>query len=154
MPANSEKPRHPTEPVRPRRPILLTLLLWVLILWTVLGWLRFFGAITNRGLIIELLPGWTYAYLLGAGLIWGLAGIPAIMGLVWGASWTRTWIAVTALLYPLVYWVERLFIWQSRLGQRNWPFMLLLTGLWLGLVIWILQSGRVRRFLTRKKDKN
>ena len=154
MQENLPEPRPLTEPIRPRRPILLTLLLWVFVLWTALGWLRFFGAINNRILIIEFLPDWIYWYLLGAGLVWGLVGIPVIGGLLWGASWTRKYIPIAALLYPLIYWVERLFIWQSTLGQSNWPFMLILTVAWSGLVVWVLLSEKVRRFFLHKMKKD
>ena len=154
MKENNQEPRHPTDPIRPRRPILLTLVLWIFVLWTVLGWLRFFSAISNRALIFEFLPGWVFWYLLGAGLVWGLTGIPIIIGLVWGVAWAYKLIPMAAGLYPLLYWVERLFIWQSTLGRRNWPFMLLLTLIWIGLVVWVLRSGRVKRFFTCKENKD
>ena len=153
MMEHNQESRHPTDPIRPRRPILLTLILWVFVLWTVLGWLRFFGAITNRDLIREFTQGWVFWYLLGAGLVWGLAGIPVVVGLVWGAAWSLKLIPIAAGLYPLLYWVERLFIWQSTLGRNNWPFMLVLTVVWMGLVVWVLASGRVRRYFARNIKK-
>lgn len=153
MPENNDQNRHPTDPIRPRRPIPLTLTLWIFILWTVLGWLRFFSAIHNADLIREFLPGWVYGYLLGAGLVWGLVGIPVIGGLLWGAAWSIKLLPIAALLYPLIYWVERLFIWQSALGQSNWPFMLLLTAAWIGLVVWVQRSDRIRRFVVRQGKK-
>lgn len=146
--------RDPTEPIRPRRPILLTLVLWTFVLWTALGWLRFYGALTRRMLILEVLPGWIFWYLVIAGLIWGLAGLPVIWGVVFRAGWVQKMIPIAATLYPLIYWVERLLIWRSTAEQSNWPFMLLLTGLWFGLVIWVLRSGRVRRYFTASKKED
>ena len=138
--------RDPTDPIRPRRPLLLTLVLWAFVLWTALGWLRFYGALTRRMLILEVLPGWIFWYLMIAGLIWGLLGLPVIWGVVFRAGWVQKMILIVAVLYPLIYWVERLLIWRSTAAQSNWPFMLLLTGLWFGVIIWILRSGKVRHY--------
>ena len=138
--------RDPTEPIRPRRPLLLTLVLWTFVLWTALGWLRFYGALTRRMLILEVLPGWVFGYLVTAGLIWGLMGLPVVWGVVFRAGWVRTTIPIAAILFPLIYWVERLLIWRLEAAQSNWLFMLLLTGLWLGLVLWVLRSGKVMRY--------
>ncbi|MFW5714505.1 MAG: hypothetical protein ACOCYU_07525 [Brevefilum sp.] len=154
MTENEKPSRNSTEPIRPRRPILLTLLLWIFVLWTILGWLRFFGALINNAVIVEFLPGWVFGYLLTAGLIWGLAGIPVIWGLIFGRAWTHKMILFAALIYPLIYWIERLFIWQSPEGRSNWPFMLLLTALWWGLVLWVMRSEKVRRFFSHSKKKD
>jgi len=144
--------RDPTVPIRPRRPILLTLVLWVFVLWTVLGWLRFSGALTRQTLLLEVLPGWIFWYLVIAGLIWGLIGLPVIWGLLFRAPWARNLIPMAAVIYPLVYWAERLFIWRLTESQNNWPFMLLLTALWFGLLIWVMLSPKVRRFFSRKEE--
>ncbi len=143
--------RDPTEPIFPRRPVWLTLILWVFLLWTVLGWLRFFGALTRREEILEILPGWIFWYLVIAGLVWGLMGLPVIWGLIFRAGWTQKLIPLAAILYPGIYWAERLIIWRSVEAQSNWPFMLLLSGLWFGLVVWVLRSDKVRRFFDREK---
>lgn len=153
MTENHTERRDPTEPITPRRPILLTLLLWVFILWTLLGWLRFYNALTRRMMIFEFLSGWIFWYLLAAGLIWGLVGIPVVWGLILGAGWTKKLIPIAAMIYPLVYWTERLLIWQPPEAQSNWPFILLLTGIWLGLLVWAMRSVAVRRFFDHKKAK-
>ena len=154
MPQKKPEPRNSTEPIRPRRPILLTLILWVFVLWTVLGWLRFFGTLNNQALISEFLPDWLFWYLLTAGLIWGLAGIPVLWGLAFGSGWTIKLIPLAAVIYPLVYWVERLFFWQNPEGRSNWPFMLLLTVVWLGMVVWVMRSEKVRRYFDHSKKKD
>jgi hypothetical protein len=146
--------RDPTEPLRPRRPILLTLIFWVFVLWTVLGWLRLFGAITRRMLILEFFPSWVFGYLVLAGLIWGLVGLPVIWGLAFRAGWARRLLPIAALIYPLLYWLERIILWQAPEGRGNEPFMLLLTGFWLGLVVWVMRSGKVRRFFDQAKHRN
>jgi len=139
----------PTQPNRPRRPFLLMLLFWVFVFWSILGWLRFTQALTERTLILELMAPGFFWYLLLAGLISGLAGLPALWGLMRGALWAPTVIWLTAAFYPALYWFERLFLWADPNAQRNWPFMLLLTGIWFGLVVWAQYSKRSRRYFNQ-----
>jgi len=52
-----------------------------------------------------------------------------------------------------VYWFERLFLWQDPEAVRNWPFMLLLTILWLSLVFIALSLKRVQDFFSEKHNQ-
>jgi hypothetical protein len=65
------------------------------------------------------------------------------------ASWTLLLIRITAILYPGFYWFERLFLWQDVDAGRNWPFMLLLTILWLVLTFGGLQLTRVQQYFKK-----
>lgn len=139
--------RNPTEPIKPRRPFVLSLIFWVFIFWILLGWLRFARAWMDRSLILDLLPAWTFWYFVFAGFFWGLAGFPIIWGILRRAPWTPAAIWIAGLLYPVLYWIERLFIWASSQSQGNWPFMLLLTFFWVFLIIWANTSRRVKKYL-------
>lgn len=134
---------------RPKRPLPLKLILWVLVLWTLLGWLRFGQALAERDLILSLLRPGLYVYLVVAGLIWGLLGPPVIWGLIRKAHWTPAALLVSAGAYPALYWLERLLFWQDPTAHRNWPFMLLLTVVWFGLVYWGLYSAHLRGFFNK-----
>ncbi|MDW7755399.1 MAG: hypothetical protein SCH68_09560 [Brevefilum sp.] len=142
--------RDETQPIKERRPLPLTIILWVYLLWVILGSLRFFAALQGRALILSLVSPAMHRYLIGAGVIWGMAGLPVVWGLITRARWTPTLIRITALLYPGVYWFERLFLWQDLNAKRNWPFMLLLTILWLSLAFGMLRLKRVQQHF--KKD--
>ena len=144
------EPRDPTQPVRQRRPIPLRLIFWMLILWTVLGWLRFSEALQNRELVLAYTSPGILAYLVGAGLVWGLIGLPALWGLVTRANWARWVIGVAGALYPTLYWVERLLLWQDENSQGNWPFMLALTLFWLVIILWGLLGKAGRTYFTEK----
>ena len=133
---------------RPRRPFPLKLIFWVFALWTLLGWLRFGQALGETDLIIDLVGLGLYGYLLLAGLVWGLLGLPVLWGLLRRARWTPRLLQAAAVVYPALYWVERLFLWQDPFAHRNWPFMLLLTAVWFGLVFWGLRSALKRAFFT------
>lgn len=145
----AEKGTNTTGVHRPNRPLPLKLILWVLVLWTLLGWLRFGQALAERELIMSLLSPGLYVYLVLAGLIWGLLGLPVIWGLIRRALWTPTVLVITSALYPALYWLERLLIWQDPTAHRNWPFMLLLTLVWFGLVYWGLYVARLREFFNK-----
>lgn len=140
------KQHDPTDPIRPRRPVLLTLVFWVFALWTVLGWLRFFQAFVDKPFIILFLPDWAFGYLLAAGLVWGLVGLPVLWGLIRGAAWTLKILPVAALVYPVIYWLERLLLWRDPAAQSNWPFMFLLTLIWIVLITWVLYARKVKQF--------
>jgi len=150
MPVSPE-PRDPTQLIHPRRPFALRLVFWMLVLWTVLGWLRFSQALQQRELILAYTTSGIFAYLVGAGVVWGVAGLPALWGLTFRTSWARMAIGVNAVLYPAIYWFERLVLWQDENSQGNWLFMLALTLIWLGVSLWGLFGKAGRPYFMDKK---
>jgi hypothetical protein len=141
--------RDETQTNKERRPFPLKIILWVYLLWIMLGWLRFAAALQGQDLIPGLVSPSIHRYLIGAGLIWGMAGLPAVWGLITRARWTPTLIRITALIYPGVYWFERLFLWQDPNAKQNWLFMLLLTILWFSLVFGMLRLKRVQQYFEK-----
>lgn len=138
-----------TQPIKKGRPLLLKIMAWVYFLWISLGWARFVGTLMGRNLIKTLVSTGLQLYLVIAGLTWGLAGLPVLWGIIRRKSWTRIIICITAILYPALYWFERLVLWQVPQARRNWPFMLLLTVFWLGMATWVLRSKRVERYFNQ-----
>jgi hypothetical protein len=152
MTTSTAKKRH--QPVRRRRPFPLKVILWVFALWTVLGWLRFAWALAEGELIMRLLSPGLYGYLLLAGLSWGLLGFPVLWGIWRRTSWALLLVKVASVLYPALYWFERLILWQDTSAQRNWPLMLLLTAAWFGLVGWGLCAARARAYFPTIMNEN
>jgi len=142
--------RDKTQPLKGRRPFPLTVIMGVYLLWILLGWLRFTAALRGKDLIMDLVQQSLELYLIAAGLLWGLAGLPVICGMLTRADWTPVLIRITALIYPGIYWFERLFLWQDTDASRNWPFMLLLTILWLLLTFGALQLTRVQKYFEKQ----
>ena len=152
--ANSVNARqHPVKD-RPKRPFPLKLIMVMFALWTVLGWLRFGRAIAEAELLLDLLSPGLYGYLLLAGSAWGLLGLPILWGLFWRRGWAPLVLKVGAVLYPALYWFERLLFWQDTSAQRNWPLMLLLTAAWFGLVVWGLRAAHARAYFPTNLNKN
>ena len=138
---------------RPKRPLPLKLIFWILVLWSLLGWLRFTSALGEWTLIISRVGPVLYAYLLLAGLAWGVLGLPVLWGLLTRASWTPLVLQVAATLYPALYWLERWLLWQDPNARSNWPVMLLLSFAWAGLVVWGLRTARRRDFFTHQQNR-
>lgn len=133
-----------------RRPFVLRLMFWVFMLWTILGWLRFTQALLGRSIIVEILTPMLFLYILMTGLIWGLIGLPILWGLARRAHWTPKILWIAAIVYPTLYWFERLVVWEDHFAHRNWLFMLLLTVLWCGIVMWVVQSNKVTQYFHKE----
>ncbi len=128
----------PTAPVaRIRSYFWLRLLALIFLVLAVMGWVRFEEAIRLWNLLISLglLPGPLYLALTGA--LWGLIGVAPAVGLWFGYRWATLWSAAAALIYPLTYWIDRLWIAQRAEGFPNEVFALGVT------VAWMVFSGIV-----------
>lgn len=149
MPDPPRLQREPTKPKRPRRPLLLSLLFWIFLLWTVLGWVRFAQVLLERQFIARVVPRGVALYLLLMGLFLGLMGLPILWGLAVGAHWTLKILWFPAFVFPVIYWFERCCLWVDPNAQANWLFMLLLTLLWFGSVVWVYRAKRIKRFFNK-----
>ena len=137
-----------------RRPILVTLIFLVFLLWAILGWVRFVETLTQPDLILEVTSIGIFWYLLLAGLAWGSVGLPILWGLALGKAWILRYAWIAAVFYPATYWGERLLLWRDPAGQANWPFMLLLTFFWLGMNLLAWRSKVVREFFDQSHQEN
>lgn len=150
---NSKESKQNLPPaLKPRRPFALRVIVWVFCLWILLGWLRFIRTASERALILEWLPAGYFAFLAGAGLGWGLLGLPVLWGVVRRTGWAPTLIWIAGGIYPLLYWLERLLLWAPSANQGNWPFMLLLTLLWFGLIFWAQRAAHNIKYYSGKNQ--
>lgn len=133
----------------PKRPFPVKLLIWVFAFWSLLGWLRFIRTMMDRELVLELLPVGIFIFLIASGLVEGLLAFPVMWGLWCGLPWARTLTWALAVVYPSIYWFERQVLWQDPASQGNWLFMLILTLLWFGLVVWALNAPNSREYFGR-----
>lgn len=136
-----------------RRPFPLKIIFWVFVFWTLLGWLRFFQTLSEADLVLSLRGPSLFGYLLLAGLTWGLLGLPVLWALLRREGWAPQIIRAAGAVYPALYWFERLFLWRDPNAARNWPFMLLLTVGWLGLVYWGLHAANKSAYFSGKNEQ-
>ncbi len=154
MPEKNQNFVDPSDLKQTSLPFLLKLVLWIMALWTILGWLRFSQTIIQHSLIIELTSTGVFYYLLFAGLMWGGLGLVVLWGWVNRSGWTPAILWFAGFFYPLFYWIERALLWKDVESQRNWPFMLVLTLAWLVLVALSLRSEKTRRYFSAKHDED
>ena len=152
--SNKINPSSSPNSIHPKRPFSVRLLGYAFAFWSLLGWLRFIRAVMERELVLEILSKGIFVYLVATGLFWGVAALPVIWGLVRRWCWTKllTWVA--AVLFPAIYWFERLVLWRDQDAQGNWLFMLLLTLFWFGLAVWALKSKPGREYFSTPHKGN
>ena len=144
--SNQTKPSSNLNSIHPKRPFSVRLLTYAFGFWSLLGWLRFIRTVIERDLVLEVLSKGIFIYLVTAGLIWGVAALPVIWGLMRRSIWMKPLTWAVAVLFPALYWFERQVLWRDQDAQGNWLFMLLLTFLWFGLVVWALQLKPIQEF--------
>lgn len=115
---------------------------WRIIRWSLLclsayGWLRLFSSSTQIKLLLDfglspVLPG----YLQISGVILGTFSLASWFLLKSGRPAGLITTFVVVILFLMIYWIERLFVWRSSQFLGNWLFMLALSMLWL-LTLWI-----------------
>jgi len=142
------KPSNLTDNKRLKKkcPFWIRLLRLSLMAVTLIGWLRFWGAIQNKAFLSELgLAPSLQWYLILSGILWGVTLIPGLWTLYLRQRWSKpaTWLGISFFLFT--YWFERLFLWDQTQNARNWLFMIALCLLWLGLngLVFYLPNCRV-----------
>ena len=140
--------QHPIS--KPKRPILVTALILLVLSYTSLAWFGFLEAQRHwqfmQGLPLAVPP----LYLALRNLFWGLAGIPLVWGLWVGQHWAWSATQIAAFSYASIYWLDRLFLADPSAIAGRWPFALGLTIICLTYIVVVLQLPRSRRFF--KKD--
>jgi hypothetical protein len=104
-----------------KRSFGVTLLLWMVLILSAWGAVRFFAALRWWDVLSEFEAGLSPLYLSITGAGWGVAGGVLFVGTWSSKAWARPAIAISALLWLIEYWIERIFF-QSPRG--NLPFAL------------------------------
>ncbi len=114
-----------------------------------MGWLRVIGAAQEWALLLQLDLSVSPIYLVAGGVLWGLAGLPAAVGLWLGKSWAPWAARGAAVFFAASYWLDRLAFSQPAIAQPNWPFALGVTLAGLGYAFTILALGAGRSYFER-----
>lgn len=116
----------------------------------VLGWLRVGQAVENPTLL-DTYAGWSLSlYLAVSGVLWGLAGLPALWALIFHPARARWIVWVAAIVYPLSYWLDRLLVGRSAEARTGFPFMAAVTLAWLSFCFFTLRNRKIREELVKK----
>jgi hypothetical protein len=139
-------------PDRPgARPLSVTLLIIVVLIFTGLNLLRLILTIQSWKFFASLLPVSPW-YLALTGLVWSLLGCALIWGLWLGRTWAPAATRFISGAYVLYYWIDRLFAADRTDLEAGWPFTLAICLVVLLWILWIFTRRRIRNYFGDSYD--
>jgi hypothetical protein len=97
-----------------KRPLGVTLLLWLVLSLSAWGLLRLIAALRWWDVLNEFGARLSPLYLSLTGAAWMVAGAVLLWGLFGGRLWTRLVIPAAILFWLIEYWIERIFFESPR----------------------------------------
>jgi hypothetical protein len=134
------------------RPLNVTLIACLALLFAALNLARFVQAITLWDLLAELLLIWP-GYLVITSLVWFPTGAVLAWGLLYGRAWARRLAPAVFIIYSAYTWAERLVLPGDRLRNENWLFVAGLNIVILGWSIWVMSRRRVIDFFEEQHGR-
>ena len=131
-----------------KRPFGVTLLLWLVLMLIAWGVLRFFAALRWWDILLEFKSSLSPLYLSITGAGWVVAGGVLLWRMFTGRSWTRWAILISAMIWLIEYWIERIFFQSPRVDL---PFALASTILILSITLVSTLHKSTRDFFTRSE---
>lgn len=133
----------------PRRPFGVTLLLWLVLILSAWGAIRFLAAIRWWDVLIEFDASLSPLYLAVTGAGWGGAGVVLFWGIRRRKAWSRPAALASAFGWQVEFWTERAFFGSP---SPNLTFALAASCLLLGAVIAAALHGSTRYYLTKSEE--
>jgi hypothetical protein len=131
-----------------KKPICVTILLWLVLSLTAWSGLRLYSAIRWWSTLSEFASPPGPLYIAASGAIWLIASI----FLLWGIWQTKIWIRYallgTGAAFTVWYWSDRLIFQMS---SGNWPFALLGSTLLLIFVTLCVLVPGTRTFFSKRE---
>jgi hypothetical protein len=128
----------------PSRPLGVTLLAFGVLMIAGINLIRAEQALEQWKFIAGISPALALYQAL-SGFLWSLAGFLLTWGLWRGRSWVIRLALWVAAAYTIYFWLDRLLL-RRGLEPTNLPFLLGLSALIWGFVIWILSRPSARSF--------
>ena len=117
-----------------KRPFGVTLLLWMVLILSAWGAVRFFASLRWWNVLNEFEASLSPLYLSITGASWVLAGGVFLSGILRRRKWALPAVVASIFVWLIEYWIERVFFQSSR---ANLPFALTLSILAI-VITWIL----------------
>lgn len=132
-----------------RRPIGVTLLLWLVLCLSAWGLLRFAGALRWWDVLYENGARLSPLYLSITGAAWGVAGVVLLWSIFSIRRWAYIAVPICISVWLAEYWIERIFFQGPR---SNLVFMIVVSVLGLA-VTWIFAfHRRTKIYLTKSEE--
>ena len=132
-----------------KRPVCVTILLWLVLSLTAWSGLRLYSAIRWWSVLDEFAspPGpW---YIVISGGIWLMASILLLWGMWQAKAWIRYALLGAGTGFMVWYWSDRLLL---QTHSANWPFILVGTVLVLTLVIVCATHSHTKTFFKQREN--
>jgi hypothetical protein len=132
--------------MRHRRPRSVTLLILVVLCFTVLHWLRLLESIQLWDTLTIMPLSWHPIYFVSSGALWGMIGLVLVWGLWRGLPWGPWGMRLVVPLYIVYYWIDRLLVAEDTAIESRWPFAVGITVVLALYVLWVLSRKQTRRY--------
>jgi hypothetical protein len=129
------------------RPLSVTLLIVVVLIFTGLNLLRLILTIQSWIFLAGLLPVSPW-YLALTGLVWTILGCALIWGLWLRLAWAPNASRLLSGIYMLYYWVDRLFVANRSGLEASWPFTLVVCLMLFLWILWLFTRRKIRNYFS------
>jgi hypothetical protein len=131
------------------RPLAVTLLIVVVLIFTSLNILRLFTTIQSRLILSNLPLQVPPSYFIITGGFWGISGIILLVGLLTRKKWSQKMVIILSLCYAFVYWLDRLTFAYWDVYNNHLPFDLGLTLFTLIVIFWIMKNQKTGKYFNK-----
>ncbi len=132
----------------PQRPFGVTLLLWLVLILSAWGAVRFFAALRFWDVLNEFDARLSPLYLSATGAGWGAVGGVLFWGVMSRRAWMPSVVMIAAFVWQIQYWVERIFFQSPR---ANLPFALIASLFLLIITTAITLYPSTKQFFKRSE---
>ena len=132
-----------------KRPFGVTLLLWMVLTLIVWGGVRFVASLRWWDILVEFESSLSPLYLSVTGAGWSVVGCVLVWSMFTGKGWARWAILISANLWLLEYWLERIFFQSARVDL---PFALTSTIFILTITLISTLHKSTRDFFARSEE--
>jgi hypothetical protein len=108
--------------IKPWRPVILIALVILLLIFSVLCWMRFGLAIGNDGFYNQVSGQPLSLYFIVTGAVWGLTSLAAALGDWFRKPWALILTGVGAVTFSIWFWAERVLLSRTPYARTNWLF--------------------------------
>jgi hypothetical protein len=132
-----------------KRPLGVTLFLWMVLTLSGFGFLRLYGALGWRDVLREFRSSLSPLYLSITGAGWVLAGAVLLWSIWTGRRWAYPAVPLSIAVWLVEYWIERIFFEAPR---ANLPFMIVISILLLVITVACAQNQKTKNFLRKSEE--
>jgi hypothetical protein len=141
-------PKFQPSPVT-KRPCSVTLLAYLVLIFTGFHLIRVFRALQLWD-FLAVLPGVPAFYLALTGVLWTISGL-LLLWLLWKGHTRAPVITLgLAVLYSLCFWIDRLFIANTKSGLPNLAFLAAANAFLLAFALWASLNPKSKRYFERQ----